>query len=390
MEKQIWHSILIGGGASGLFCAGSYAAPKLLLEHNKQAGRKLNITGGGKCNFTNLYVKDKAYVCGEKHFCHAALAAFGPQDFVRLLEKAHISYSEKTQGQLFARNAAEITGFLIRRAKENHTEILCGCEVLRITKEHGLFCVQTSRGNYCGKNVVIASGGLSYPQLGASAFAWRAAKELGLETAAPRPALVSLALPSPYNRICRNLAGNSLLAEIRCAKQKERDMLLFTHDGISGPAVLQISLYWQEGEKILVNFLPDVQVQGYLQCHKNRPELFSKILSPFLPARILREWLGEWDVRAADAKKDALLAAARRLNAFACIPVGTGGFRRAEITAGGLNVKQFDARSMECKQQKGLFVIGEALDVGGRLGGFNLHWAWASAKAAAAALAARS
>ncbi|HJD20173.1 MAG TPA: aminoacetone oxidase family FAD-binding enzyme [Candidatus Avelusimicrobium excrementipullorum] len=384
-----WHSIIVGAGASGLFCAGSYGAPKLLLEHNPQAGRKLNITGGGKCNFTNLRAFPKAYLCGGKHFCQPALAAFKPADFTALLEQAHIPFYEKEDGQLFAHRAEEITSLLVRRAREQHSEILFNTKVLHITQGQGLWRLETSRGVFYAQNMVLASGGYSYPSLGADGFAWRVGKELGLQTLPPRPALVSLPLPVPWRAVCRALAGNSLPAEISDGKRKERGMLLFTHEGISGPAVLQMSLYWKEGEKLRLNFLPDTDAEIYLKEHKNSPQAFSKILSPFISPKIAKAWLGELDVRAADAKKDILHAAARRLNAFEVIPSGTGGFTRAEVTAGGLDTAQFHAGTMECKTLPGLFVIGEALDVTGRLGGFNLHWAWASAAAAARSLAQR-
>ena len=386
-HPTVWHSIIVGAGASGLFCAGSYAAPKLLLEHNARPGRKLNITGGGKCNFTNLHAAPNAYLGGRKHFCQPALAAFAPEDFTALLEQAHIPFYEKEDGQLFARRAEDITSLLLRRAREKHTEMLYNTEVLHMAREQGMFRVETSRGAFYAQNLVLASGGYSYPSLGADGFAWRAAQELGLQTLPPRPALVSLTLPAPWRAVCRALAGNSLQAEVSAGKKKERGMLLFTHDGISGPAVLQMSLYWKEGEKLRLNFLPDTDAEIYFKEHKNSPQVFSKLLSPFISAKIAKAWLGELDVRAADAKKDILHAAARRLNAFEVIPSGTGGFTRAEVTAGGLDTAQFHAGTLECKSLPGLFVIGEALDVTGRLGGFNLHWAWASAAAAARQLA---
>ncbi len=275
----------------------------------------------------------------------------------------------------------------MRRAREKHTEILHNTEVLHITWEQGLFRAETSRGAFYAQNLVLASGGYSYPSLGADGFAWRAAQELGLQTLPPRPALVSLTLPAPWRAVCRALAGNSLQAEVSAGKKKERGMLLFTHDGISGPAVLQTSLYWKEGEKLRLNFLPDTDAEMYLKEHKNNPQTFSKLLSPFISPKIAKAWLGELDMRAADSPKETLHAAAQRLNAVEIIPSGTAGFTRAEVTAGGLDTAQFHAGTLECKSLPGLFVIGEALDVTGRLGGFNLHWAWASAAAAARQLA---
>ena len=387
--RFIWHSIIVGGGASGLFCASKYAAPKLLLEHNARPGAKLAVTGGGKCNFSNLNVTERDYVCQSKHFCHAALAAFRPRDFICILEEEKIPFDTLQNGQLFAQNAREITQLLVRCARTQNTDIRCKTEVLKIQKENGLFRVTTSEGTFYTANLVLATGGLSYPDLGATGFAFRTAQELGLNLVPLRPALAGLRAPDPLKTWCRQLAGNSIEAEITVGKRIEKGSLLFTHEGFSGPAVLQASLYWQEAMPLRINFLPGTDVLAWLQKNKNNTACFSKILAEFLPAKIAKTLLQENDVRAADAKKETLLAAARRLNALSFQPTGTSGYTRAEVTAGGVDTVQFSPASMECKSIAGLFYIGEALDVTGRLGGYNLHWAWASAAAAARALARR-
>ncbi len=387
--RFIWHSIIVGGGASGLFCASSYGAPKLLLEHNEHPGAKLAVTGGGKCNFSNLYVSKRDYFSQSKHFSHAALAAFRPQDFIHLLEEEKIPFDTLSNGQLFARNARAITQMLISRAKHNHTDIRCKTEVLKIHRERDFFRLETSRGIFYTANLVLATGGLSYPALGATGFAFRTAQELGLPVVPLRPALAGLRVPAPLKPLCRQLAGNSLTAAITLGKHTELGSLLFTHEGISGPVVLQTSLYWQEGQAIRVNFLPDIQVADFLQEHKKEKSCFSKILSSRINAKIVKTLLADKDVPAAEAKKDVLLAAAQMLNAFSFIPSGTSGYTRAEVTAGGIDTTVFYPATMECKRLPGLFCIGEALDVTGRLGGYNLHWAWASAAAAARTLAQR-
>lgn len=381
--SDIRHSVIIGGGASGLMCAGSYRAPKLLLEHNAQTGAKLAVSGGGKCNFTQLRLREQDYLCAEKHFCHNALAAFKPSDFVRLLQQAAIPFNETEPGRLFARSAEEVAEFLRRRARKNNTEISTSVQVLSLKKERDLFCIQTSRGKIFSRYAVLASGGLSYPQLGASGFAYQTARALGLKVTELRPALAGFCAPEPLRGVCRALAGNSLEAEVSVGKRTEKGALLFTHEGISGPAVLQASLYWREGEKIRLNFLPGNDAEALLRTHKNESLSFSRILAPFLSCKIAKIWLNELDVRAADATNASLRAAAQKLNRFEFVPVQTGGFSRAEATAGGIDVSQIRPATMECKSIPGLFIIGEALDVTGRVGGYNLHWAWASAAAAA-------
>lgn len=388
-HPEIWHSIIVGGGASGLMCAGSYAAPKLLIEHNVRLGAKLAVTGGGKCNFTNLSVRAADYESARKHFCKNALAAFKPQDFIRLLDAEKIPYHEKEAGQLFAQDAREIVRLLQRRARQNNTTFSCSTQALKISREKDLFCVETSKGKFYAGNVVVASGGLSYPALGATGFAFQTAKSLGLQTAALRPALVSLSAPAPWRRICRELAGNSCPAQITAGKHVEEGQLLFTHDGVSGPVVLQTSLYWREGETVRVNFLPGTDAENFLRARKNETVRFSKLLRGLLPEKIAKTLLQELDARAADAPKETLLAAAARLNRFEFVPSGTGGYTRAEVTAGGVDAGEINPSTMQCKAIPGLFFIGEALDVTGRLGGYNLHWAWASAFCAAKALAAR-
>lgn len=382
-QQPIWHTLIIGGGAAGLFCAGSFGAEKVLLEHNPQVGAKLNISGGGKCNFSNIGVSPRDYVSHSKHFCHNALASFKPQHFLQLLQENHIPFEEKENGQLFAHRAADITQMLTLRAQEMHTHIKTHVEVLKIQKEKDIFRTETSAGTFYSLNLVLACGGLSYPALGASGFAAKAAAQLGLPVIEQRPVLVSLQAPKPWRESCRQLAGNSLEALVSVGKHKEKGSLLFTHEGFSGPVILQTSLYWQEEQEIRINFMPSADVMAVLQQHKNEPVPFSKILSPYINARLCKTWLGPLDVRASDAKKETLLAVVRQLNQFSFIPSGTGGYTHAEATAGGIDCACFNPHTMECKNMAGLFAIGEALDVTGRLGGYNLHWAWASAAAAA-------
>lgn len=384
-----WHTIILGAGAGGLMCAGSFGTRKLVLEHNDRPGAKLSVTGGGKCNFSHEALSAKDYVSTRPHFCQPALAAFTPQDFTQLLRAAPIPFTRLENGQLFARRAADITQWLFQRAQAAQTVFSFQTQVLQVRREKDLFCVHTSRGPYYAAHVVVACGGLSYPALGASALAWQLAGSLGLPAVPPRPALVGLRAPKPLRDTCAALAGRSLPVSIRVGKHREEGPLLFTHEGISGPAVLQSSLYWQEGQMLEINFLPGTEVLAFLRAHKQSPELFSRLLNEKLPAKISQALLGPLDQRAADASKEVLLAAAQCLNRWELHPAGTAGYTKAEVTAGGLDTASFYPGTLECKSIPGLFAVGEALDVTGRLGGYNLHWAWASAMAAARALAGR-
>ncbi|MBR3632256.1 MAG: aminoacetone oxidase family FAD-binding enzyme [Elusimicrobiaceae bacterium] len=382
-HSSTWHTVIIGAGASGLFCAGSFSSPKLVIEHNPRAGRKLSITGGGKCNITHRQISAQDYYSKHKHFCHHALAAFPPDKLLALLQQNNIPYIEKEDGRIVTQRATEVTAWLLRRAKANHTSFLFNTQVLQILAEPEQFCLLTSNGKIYARHVVLACGGMSYPQLGATSLAWKIAPQLDLQTVSPRPALVGLRADTTWRPIFRELTGNSLSVKITLDKHIEQGNLLFTHQGISGPAVLQTSLYWEEGKKLSINFVPRIDVCTFLQDHKQKNVLFSKLLSPYIPTKIAATLLQELDQSASNTTKSVLIAAAKRLQHFDFIPAGTMGYTQAEVTAGGIEVSQFDPNTLQCKKQNGLFVIGEALDVTGRVGGYNLHWAWASAQAVA-------
>ncbi len=383
--QTVCNTVIIGAGAAGLMCAGSVKGPKLVLDSNAQPGRKLNISGGGKCNFTNRYITAQKYRCNQKHFCHRALAAFSYQTLLNMLEQARIPYTQTDTGCFFAKRATDITQWLTARAQAANTTFSFHTQVLRMEPNAHGFCLDTSKGKIYAKQVVLASGGMSYPQVGGSAFTWQAAKQLGINTIAPQPVLVGLRADKTWKPVFRALAGNSLPVLITVDKRVQTGPLLFTHEGISGPSVLQSSLYWQEGTPLLINFIPQLDVLNYLKQHKQN-QLFSKILSPYISAKIAEGLLQELDILAANASKNSLVAAAERLTRFSFMPTGTMGYAQAEATAGGIDVAEIDAGTMQSKKIAGLFIIGEALDVTGPVGGFNLHWAWASAQAAATAL----
>jgi len=383
----IWHTIIIGAGASGLMCAGSFRAPKLVLEHNNIPGRKLNITGGGKCNFTHRGVTERDYVCSAVHFAHKALAAYPPAKFLSFLREQKIAFCEQEDGKFFANKASDITQALFQQARHNNTTFSFNTEVLQITHQQDVFSVRTSKGLFRAYHIVVASGGLSYPDLGASGLAWQLAQSFNIQTIPPRPVLAGFRLDKSLRMLCKTLAGNSLPVKIHVGKHIEKGNLLFTHEGISGPAVLQTSLYWNEGEKIEVDFCPGTDVLNFLRTHKNSSHLFSKILADILPIKITKNLLGPLDVNMANATKSQLVQAGQQLQRFSCIPLSTAGYTRAEATAGGLAPDELYPHSLECRKIPGLYFIGEAVDVTGRVGGYNLNWAWASAVAAAKSLA---
>ena len=376
-----YHTAIIGAGASGLFCAGSFATPKMIIDHNKVPGVKVGVSGGGKCNFSNILVTAADYQSQSKHFCKNALAAFKPQDFITLLEQAGVAYEQRANGQLFAKNGQDIVQFLVRRAKAQNTDFALKTEVMDIQKEGEEFRLRTSAGTIQARHVVLACGGLSYPALGASSLGIKLARKFGLNVITQRPVLCGLSAPKELRPFCKTLAGNSTFAQVSTGKHTFTEQLLFTHEGFSGPAVLPISLFWNEGEKVCINFLPNTDALSLFYKHKNTSQKMSAVL-PFT-GKIGTVLLGKLDKPLSNATKTDLEQAARQLNTFEFIPTGTAGYTKAEATAGGIDTREINPSTFEVKKVPGLFVTGELLDVTGRLGGYNLHWAWSSAYCAA-------
>lgn len=383
LSKEVFHTVIIGAGAAGLMCAGSFTRRKLLLEHNPAPGAKISVSGGGKCNFSNRSVTAQCYRSNQKHFCKNALAGFTANDFLELLQTNAVPWEERAHGQLFAKSAKDVLAVLTQRARQANTLIKTSVQVLDIHPENGFFTLHTSAGTVTASHVVVTTGGPSYPQLGATNFAVTAARRLGLSTVQQHPVLAGFVLPKGLKEICRALAGNSIPAEIKTGKFTYRENILFTHEGISGPAVLQASLFWNPGETVSVNLLPDEDAARLLSAHKQSVRPISAELADKLPAKIVKTLLGPLDRDLANASKAELRAAAALLNAWTFIPVQTAGYSKAEATAGGVDVKEINPHTMECKKIPGLFFAGEALDVTGMVGGYNLHWAWCSGAAAA-------
>jgi predicted Rossmann fold flavoprotein len=379
--------IIIGGGAAGLFCAiqaGNRGRSTLVLERASAIGNKIAISGGGRCNFTNLHAGPGHFICKNSHFVKAALARFSPRDFVALVEKHGIAYCEKKAGQLFCANRArEIVRMLQKDCAGAQAEILCNCSVSAVRKESS-FLVETNLGCFECRSLVIATGGLSFPAAGATDFGYRIAHQFGLCIEATKPALVPLVLSKEEQSDCRHLSGVSLEAAVRLGKEEFRDSVLFTHRGLSGPAMLQISSYWNPGELIDVDLLPGCNIGELFSEYRNSGKELKTLLSRYWPDRFAKFWTERYAAskalrRYSDRELDAI---EKRIHCWRIKPAGTEGYRKAEVTAGGVDANGLSSQTMESRRVRGLYFIGEVVDVTGQLGGFNLQWAWSSGFAA--------
>ncbi|MFN9458551.1 MAG: NAD(P)/FAD-dependent oxidoreductase [Acidobacteriota bacterium] len=367
--------IVLGCGAAGLFCAaqmGWRGRRVVVLEHNRQTGRKILISGGGRCNFTNREVRPENFLSENPHFAKSALARYRPADFLALLAQHRIAWHEKTLGQLFCDgSAAQIVAMLEAECAAAGVRIVTGYRVSEV-RHDGEYVV----GEHRAPVLVVATGGLSIPKIGATGLAFDVARQFGLRVVEPRPALVPLLWPG-----WEGLSGVAAECEARTGKRAFREKMLFTHRGLSGPAILQISSYWRPGEAVELNLAPGREVAAELIARKQERISARTALAAALPARLAErlatnEPLAEWT----DKECRKLGEAVHR---FRVEPTGTEGYEKAEVTAGGVDTAELSSTTMEARRQKGLFFLGEAVDVTGWLGGYNFQWAWASAYAAA-------
>lgn len=379
--------IIIGAGAAGLFCAaecGRRGRSVLVLDHGKRPASKVLISGGGRCNFTNLDMHAGHYLSRNPHFCKSALARLSPRDILALLEKHRIAYYEKEAGQLFCvRSSRDMAALLQEEAGRAGVEMLLERRVTGIRRAGG-FVVATDRGELTCRSLVVATGGLSYANLGATGFGHEVARTFGLRVTPTRPALAPFVLAERDRRVFGDLAGLSLECGIRCADRSFRGSLLFTHKGLSGPAALQASLFWESGTPLLIDLLPDTDILAVFLGRRGSKVLMQNLLAEHLPKRLALAWCGGLaGPKQLDQTADKeLRQIARGLHEWKVVPKGTEGFATAEVTAGGVDTDELSSRTMEAKKVPGLFFIGEVVDVTGELGGYNLHWAWASAHAA--------
>ena len=360
----------------------------LVLERGAKVGQKIRISGGGRANFTNLYVSPADYLSANPRFCVSALRRFPPHDFIALVEKHNIAYHERDHGQLFCdQSAQQIIDMMLDEA--HGIQVRTATNVTRVSKGQAgaafRFTVETDRGVFRAASLVIATGGPSIPKMGSSGFGYAIAKQFGLKVIAPRPGLVPLIFDADTLQKLDGLAGISLDATVSIGKTRFTEALLFTHRGLSGPVVLQISSYWRDGDTVTVNLLPDTDVFQYMKAakHSQPKREVRTMLASLLPKRLAQrvvEWT-DCDSRLAETSETSLRRLAAQINAWRVTPSGTEGMRTAEVTVGGVDTRDLSSKTMEAVSVPGLYFIGEAVDVTGHLGGFNFQWAWASGHA---------
>ncbi len=382
--------LVIGGGAAGLFTAltaGRRGRAVVVLDHSPALGRKILISGGGRCNFTNLGAGPEHYLSANPHFCKSALARYSPQDFLALVEHHGIAWHEKKLGQLFCDGSAkQIVKLLVDECEAAGVTIITGCAVAAVERDQD-FRVASSRGAFRAPRLVLATGGLSIPTIGATDFGYRLAAQFGLAVVPTAPALVPFTLPGSWGSA--ELSGVSADAEVRCGDGVFRENLLFTHAGLSGPAILQISSYWHPGERVTIDLAPGRDLAAELAAAKSAGSkaLVSTLLSEQLPKRLVQRWLaqgGDRPLHQLAARELAAIAAS--FHTWELLPAGTEGYRKAEVTRGGIDTRELSSQTMEARRVPGLHCVGEVVDVTGWLGGYNFQWAWASGHAAGSAV----
>jgi len=384
--------IILGGGAAGLMCAiaaGQRGRRVVVLESANKIGKKILMSGGGRCNFTNLHCSPKNYLSANPRFCISALSRYTQWDFIALVEKHRIAFHDKGAGQLFCDNSSkEILAMLETECEYSGVEILTHCEDVAVALDNG-YCVKNTKGAFAGDSLVIATGGLSIPKMGASDFGYRLAKQFGLSVLDTRAGLVPFTFSGAMHELTDRLSGVSLPATVTASGTTFTEDILFTHRGLSGPAALQASNYWSAGTNITLNLLPAANAGDLLVDAKTKQAkaLLRTVLAGHLPRALVLElqelyWPIAADQRIAEIPDSGLRRIGAILQAWTLKPASTEGYRTAEVTLGGVDTNELSSQTMECKRQPGLYCIGEVVDVTGHLGGFNFQWAWASAQAA--------
>ena len=393
-DPMILDTLILGAGAAGLMCAAHAGPGTLVVDHAKSPGEKIRISGGGRCNFTNMYAAPENYLSANPHFCKSAMARYSQWDFIALVDKHRIAWHEKTLGQLFCDGSAkQIVAMLVDELKAAGADLWVQTTIEAVSRVGDGFHVRLNRDGtpvtvHC-RNLVLATGGKSIPKMGATGLAYDLARQFDLAVTDTRPALVPFTFSDAR---FKDLSGVALPARLSNARTSFDEALLFTHRGLSGPSVLQLSSYWREGESITANLIPEMDLFGALrdQRQKGGGKDLKTELARHLPARLVEHITPLWGLkgRLADQSDAALQALCDRLSTWELTPSGTEGYRTAEVTLGGIDTEALSSKDMQAKTVPGLYAIGEAVDVTGWLGGFNFQWAWASGHAAGKAIAA--
>ncbi len=380
VEKDV---VIIGGGAAGLICAveaGKRGRSVIVIEHEEKVGKKILISGGGRCNFTNIYASYENFISQNPHFCKSALARYTPSDFISLVIKHKISYHEKKLGQLFCDGSSrQIVSMLEKECKDVKVEIVTGCKVNDISI-NDKFLIKASWGNYSAGSLVISTGGISIPKMGATDFGYRIAKQFNMNLTEILPGLVPLTLKEDEREVFGRLSGISIDSNVSCKNISFRENILFTHKGLSGPAILQISSYWIPGRPVSINLLPDVETsEKFYGNSDNKIELVN-LLSNYFPKRFAQVFCEVYfpSKPLNQFSQKELNSIYGKLHNWTIYPSETEGFGKAEVTLGGIDTNELSSKTMESKKVKNLYFIGEVVDVTGWLGGYNFQWAWAS------------
>ena len=381
--------IIIGAGAAGLMAAitaGKKGKKVLLIEHTQKVGEKIRISGGGRCNFTNIHAKKTNYLSQNPHFITSALASYTPQDFIGLIESHQIAYHEKTLGQLFCDGSSkQIISMLVNLCQKHNVEIKTNCSVDDVSKNDH-FSLSTSEGVFSAHALIMACGGLSIPQIGASDFGYRIAKKFGLSIVPTRPALVPLIVDATQRHLFTELSGVSNPSIASYKKTHFPESILFTHKGLSGPAILQISSYLEgfNHQEISLNLLPDIDLKTQFMIDKNSKKTPANYLKTYLTNRLVDHLASHPDFNRSitDLTKEALFKIAEKINSLKVIINGSEDYQKAEVTVGGVDTDELSSKTMMCKKVPNLYFIGEVVDVTGWLGGYNFQWAWSSGYAA--------
>jgi predicted Rossmann fold flavoprotein len=382
-----WDVVVIGAGAAGMMCAaeaGRRGRKVLVLESSKAPGEKIRISGGGRCNFTNLHASPAQFLSANPHFCISALSRYTQQDFIGLVDRHRIRWHEKTLGQLFCDGSAvQIIDMLLAEMKKADVQLRLNTKVQYVEKTADGFTLQLAAGEVleCGA-LVVATGGKSIPKMGATDFGYRLAEQFGVRVTETRAALVPLTFDGELLEQLSALSGVAAPARVRCGKTSFEEALLFTHRGLSGPAILQISSYWREGREIAIDLLPGTDVLDALRAarQQNGKQSPHNFLASLLPRRLAKEIADTSDYAGTlgGQSDEKLRKLAAQVNDWRIVPAGTEGYRTAEVTLGGVDTRDLDSKTMQAKSMPGLYFIGEVVDVTGWLGGYNFQWAWSS------------